>query len=101
THPGGDRDVDEFVRVTLVEARQDPDDDPARALGTAAHRFHNARQPTGDDDALALGDEATHGFGHAQGLLRDRILGVLRALADDRDEGWAGHGAASIGSRSR
>src|SRR6266567_8355529 len=80
THPGGDRDVDELVGVALVESRQDPDDETARALRAPAPGFHHAGEATGDDNALALGNETTDLLGHAERLLRDRIIRILGTL---------------------
>src|SRR2546422_3599713 len=100
-HPRRDRDVHELVRVALLEARQDPDDDAAGALRTAAHRLHDPGEATRHDDALALGDQTSDLLGHAERFLGNGVARILRALTDDRDENRAGHGAVSIGSRSR
>src|SRR2546428_8235388 len=99
-HPGRDRDIDVLVRVALVEAWQDPDDESGGRLRTAAHRLHHTRKATAQDDAAAPGDEAADLLGRAERFGRDRVAGVLRALANDRDEDGPRQGAVSMRSRS-
>lgn len=80
SHAGGDRNLNELVRVLDVRCRQEADGqapDTSRAPGGV---FHNARHAAADQDRAALGNSLPH----LECQFGKRRLGVR--LAADGDE---------------
>ena len=92
-HPRGERDVDVGIRLTLVEAREDPDDQTVRGLRASAHGLHHTGEPAADDDRAPLREKSSDLLGRHDRLRRHGILRVARSLADDGYEDRASHRA--------